>query len=419
MKEAGQRWTLAFRDGDLEADYRGHSARRYRRHVIVMSIVCIAAWLLMGPFDRTVGGTADNAAAITQIRLIVGALSLLALLVVWLTRYRLPSLGRQLWCVVFLASFMAIQLMIVSAPSPEAHATEYQSAGFILIMLVALLAAPVRFVHMAAPTALVCASHVWVLANYTDHAAIFAPLIIVAYAVGFASVATMEQSRRRTFILARLLDAEREKSDALLHNMLPESIAAQLKRNEGRIAEHHEEATVLFADIVGFTPMSERMSAPEVVRLLDEVFSLFDAKVEELGLEKIKTIGDGYMAVGGVPDPRRDHVEAVAELALALPRIVAELPAQNGVTLALRVGMDTGPLVAGVIGTSKLVYDLWGDTVNTASRMESHADDGTIQVTAAVNDRLQDDYVLRRRGEVEIKGKGSMTTFLLLERRKT
>ncbi len=413
MHEAPQGWTLAFRDGELEADYRQYVARRYWRIVFAMAIVAIAAWLLLAPFDDMVGGTAGNAEVITRLRLWFAVPCVVAVALVWLVRKPYPQVARQLWCALFLGCLLVVHLMVTRVPEPALNATGHLSAGFILIMLVSLLAAPVRYVHMAVPTAAVCGIHIWGLATYTDQAALFAPLTLVAYGVGTAGVVAMEQSRRRTFVLERLLDEERENSDRLLHNMVPTSIAAKLKAGAGRIAEQHDDATVLFADIVNFTPMCESLPPQEVVSLLDDVFSQFDAKVAELGLEKIKTIGDGYMAVGGVPDARDDHVEAVADLALALADIVAAVPPTNGVRLALRVGLDTGPLVAGVIGTSKLVYDLWGDTVNTANRMESHAEDGTIQVTAAVHARLRGKYALDERGEIDIKGKGRMTTFVL------
>jgi adenylate cyclase len=170
------------------------------------------------------------------------------------------------------------------------------------------------------------------------------------------------------------------------------------------------EATVLFADIVDFTPMSATRSAEEVVALLDDVFSAFDGLADARGLEKIKTIGDAYMVAGGIPVPRDDHCEAVVRMAIAMLR---ECDGRREAALRLRVGIDTGPVVAGVIGRRKFIYDLWGDTVNTASRMESHGVPGRIQVTDRVVERLRDAYRFEPRGSVDVKGKGSMTTWLL------
>ncbi len=213
------------------------------------------------------------------------------------------------------------------------------------------------------------------------------------------------------------LEVERTKSEGLLLNVLPAAIAARLKEGEVVIADGFEEATVLFADIAGFTPLAERIPPREVVTLLDEVFSAFDALADRLGLEKIKTIGDAYMVAGGIPEPRPDHAEAVADMALAMREECVRLADRMGTGLAVRIGMDTGPVTAGVIGRSKFIYDLWGDAVNTASRMESHGVPGEVQVTERVFRRLRDRFELRPRGTVEIKGKGPMETYLLVSRR--
>ncbi len=210
----------------------------------------------------------------------------------------------------------------------------------------------------------------------------------------------------------RLLAVEQERSERLLLSIFPPPIAERLKVSQGVIAERSEEVSVLFTDISGFTPVAEKLPPEDIVALLDEVFSAFDELVAEHGLEKIKTIGDGYMAAAGIPTPRADHAEAAARAALAMRETLAALPAAAG--LSLRVGIDSGPAVAGVIGRSKLGYDLWGDTVNTASRMESHAPPGAIQLTERTRRRLPETFVLERRDGIAIKGKGEMTTYLLV-----
>jgi class 3 adenylate cyclase len=235
----------------------------------------------------------------------------------------------------------------------------------------------------------------------------------------FAAVLVLGEAVRNRRALGRehrLLLAEQERSERLLLNVLPAPIATRLKRSEEVIADAFPEATVLFADIVDFTVRSQRMAPQQVVQVLDELFSAFDQLARRHGLEKIKTIGDAYMVAGGLPDPRPDHAEAVAEMALAIREEVARRSDPSGQPLAVRIGIDTGPVVAGVIGTSRFIYDLWGDTVNTASRMESHGVAGCIQVTARTHDRLRDGYRFQRRGPIPVKGKGEMVTWFLLGR---
>ena len=213
----------------------------------------------------------------------------------------------------------------------------------------------------------------------------------------------------------RLLQLEREKSERLLLNVLPRTIADRLKESEDVIADAFPDASVLFADIVGFTPYADRTPPEDVVRLLNTLFSVFDDLADRYGLEKIKTLGDAYMVAGGIPEPRPDHAEAIAEMALAMKDEI-EARAREGLDLRVRIGIATGPVIAGVIGRRKFIYDLWGDTVNTASRMESHGVAGGIQVTATTYERLRDSFSLERRGEIEVKGKGRMATYLLVGR---
>jgi guanylate cyclase len=207
---------------------------------------------------------------------------------------------------------------------------------------------------------------------------------------------------------AAMVAAERERSDRLLLNVLPEPIAERLKAGAELIADASNDVGVLFADIAGFTPMSERMEPRDIVRLLDGVFSSFDALASDLGLEKIKTIGDAYMVASGLLRDDSDHAEHLAEMAIAMQR-----EAERAGTLRLRIGLDIGPVVAGVIGRRKFIYDLWGDTVNTASRMESHGVPGRIQVTERACSRLSASFSFTERGVIDVKGKGPMRTFLL------
>ncbi|MBD2580587.1 adenylate/guanylate cyclase domain-containing protein [Oscillatoria sp. FACHB-1406] len=221
------------------------------------------------------------------------------------------------------------------------------------------------------------------------------------------------------------LRLERERADRLLLNILPAPIAEQLKQNRTPIAQDFEEVTILFADIVGFTNLAASLQPLELVTLLDEIFSTFDELAASLGLEKIKTIGDSYMVAAGLPLPREDHSDAIASMALAMQAAISFVqttPAfqalQHPYRLQLRIGINTGRVVAGVIGTTKFIYDLWGDAVNIASRMESLGEPGKIQVTEAIYNQLKDRYRFEKRGTIPVKGKGEMTTYWLLGREK-
>ena len=221
------------------------------------------------------------------------------------------------------------------------------------------------------------------------------------------------RDRERQFLAE--IQSEREKSERLLLNVLPLSIANRLKGGETMIADHFDNATVLFADLVGFTPLSRSLHALALVELLNTIFTRFDALAAELGLEKIKTIGDAYMVVAGVPTPRDDHARIAATLAVQMRRTLQHIATEQGISLNLRVGLHSGPVVAGIIGRNKFTYDLWGDTVNIASRMESNSLSGEIHISAAVADQLGDGFTLTSRGSVPIKGVGSMETYFLEE----
>ena len=240
-------------------------------------------------------------------------------------------------------------------------------------------------------------------------------VILAFFALNILGISTTSYALTQYFVRAR--DLALAQSERLLLNVLPEPVAERLKTEDGIIADSHPEVTVLFADIVGFTPLSARLSAPELVAVLDRVFAEWDGLAAHYGVEKIKTIGDAYMVAAGVPLHRDDHVQAMADMALAMQPVLTRYATESGLALEIRLGLDTGAVVAGVIGRAKFIYDLWGDTVNTASRMESHAPTGAIQVTERVYERLRDRYEFEPRGTIEVKGKGKMSTYLLVARR--
>ena len=233
-------------------------------------------------------------------------------------------------------------------------------------------------------------------------------LMVTALALA-ASTAERERSRVE-------LQAEKEKSEHLLLNILPQPIAHRLKQQESTIADHFAEVTVLFADIVDFTRLSTELSPQALVGMLNEIFSTFDGLAEKHGLEKIKTIGDAYMVVGGLPEHRDDHAKAIAAMALDMQMAINALGQHHERPFTMRIGINTGPVIAGVIGKKKFIYDLWGDTVNIASRMESSGIAGEIQVTRSTYEALKTGYKLDLRGEIAVKGKGMMETYLLRDR---
>jgi len=237
---------------------------------------------------------------------------------------------------------------------------------------------------------------------------------------------SLEKKRLRDLDRERILELQKEKellnieqlkTEKLMLNILPRPIAERLKKGESNIAGSYPEVTLLFSDLVGFTKMSSGKTAQELVKLLNDLFSRFDQRAENLGIEKIKTIGDAYMAVGGLPIPRADHAEIVADMALGMFEDLKGFNQKNGMELNMRIGLNSGPVVAGVIGFTKFAYDLWGNTVNTASRMESTSENGRIQMTSMTHHLLTEHFVLEERDLIECKGLGPIQTSFLIARK--
>lgn len=219
--------------------------------------------------------------------------------------------------------------------------------------------------------------------------------------------------RKANFYAQLLITREKAKSEALMDNMIPRQIADRLKKSQSTIADNIGEASVLFADLVGFTAMSSKMLPSKVVELIDEIFSRFDDIVESHGLEKIKTVGDSYMAVAGAPIEMSDHAIAAARAAIDMREALYQFNDERKEQLDIRIGIHSGSLVGGVIGKKKMTYDVWGDTVNTASRMESHSEKGQIQVSEQTYHLLKQTFDCESRGEIDVKGKGLMSTYFL------
>jgi class 3 adenylate cyclase len=244
--------------------------------------------------------------------------------------------------------------------------------------------------------------------------------VITAVSSVVMVVVTVWFALRDTARAEAVMEAQYERSETLLANMLPASIAERLKEpDRGVIADKYDDASVLFADIVGFTERASSSAPADLVRFLDRLYSAFDALVDKHGLEKIKVSGDSYMVVSGVPRPRPDHAQALADFALGMANVAAGLKDSHGRAVPLRVGMACGPVVAGVVGSRRFFYDVWGDAVNVASRMESTDSVGRIQVPEAMYEHLKDEFVLQERGHIDVKGKGPMRTWYLIGRKAT
>jgi class 3 adenylate cyclase len=319
---------------------------------------------------------------------------------------------------VILSGLVLLALGIVADPLVR---DEYH-AGLLLLLSYSHTLIKLRFIYATAASLLMTLA-----STVTDLWIVHVPMQILFNSTGYLLTANIigmfasysaESYMRKDFIHDRTLKWERDRSDRLLLNILPQPIAQKLKQAEAEntdytIADSFANVTVLFADIEGFTKLSEQVAPVELVNWLNQIFSHFDRLAEKYGLEKIKTIGDAYMVVGGLPLPRADHAEAIADMAIEMQQAVDLFTTAQNAPFKIRIGINTGPVVAGVIGIKKFIYDLWGDTVNTASRMESHCLSGYIQVTAATYELLQDKYLFEERGAMHIKGKGEMIVYFL------
>jgi adenylate cyclase len=270
-------------------------------------------------------------------------------------------------------------------------------AGFVIVFLLTGVAGEVLFSDADLPE------------SFTT--TMLALNVIGTASVAFTLLATFAHQRNEALVALR---AEQAKSDALLLNILPGPIVERLKAATQTIADDLAATSIVFADVVGFTPLAERLPPARMVGILDQLFSHFDVLVERHGLEKIKTIGDCYMAAAGVPSPCPDHARKAALLALEMRDGLSTTVGAGEPALEMRIGINSGPVVAGVIGTKRFLYDLWGDAVNTASRMESHGTPGEIQITRATFELLKDEFVCRPRGTILVKGKGPMETWYLV-----
>jgi class 3 adenylate cyclase len=418
-----RRLTGAFEDDALEAEFQAEhfdlAVKRFTRFSIALSSV---VFLSYGLHDAYV--VPEIARRAWEIR--YGVFAPVAAAVMATT---FSSAYARLHAAAMFVFGMAINLVVIwiGAISPPHGFFIYTGYSILFVTLgpfIARMNVVTQIVYTLCSIALFCAFAASVSRPPVPVSASIVATLGAMGGIGALVARQLEAQAREMFLQRRIiraqleqLNAERAKSEELLLNILPASVAERLKADGRSIADGFAEVTVLFADIVGFTKLAQRLSPVEVVRRLNELFSMFDDLAEELKIEKIKTIGDAYMAAAGLEGSADRHAHAMAEMSLGMLDRVARFSSRYPEPLSLRIGLNSGPVVAGVIGKKKFIYDIWGDTVNTASRMESHGTAGTIHVTEETQRRLADAYTFEDRGDVEVKGKGLMRTYYLVGRR--
>ncbi len=415
-------WTGALADERLETEFANERAPELRRYLTLALTLASVVFVAYGVHDALLVPEVRSLAWTVRYAVFL-PVALVAFLVI--RSQKLVHFGQA----VALAYGMAVSFVVLFIGA-RANTTGF----FIYTSYAALFVTMGPFVtRMAVPTQLAYTALSVFMYQVLDASFVSSPwevrasitaTVLSLGTLGAVLAYQLERREREAFLQRRLiqtqvreLDEERQRSEELLLNVLPPSIAARLKTEQSAIADGFEGVSVLFADIVGFTRMSQRLEPAALVGRLNHIFSLFDDLVDKLKLEKIKTIGDAYMVAGGLHSLEYDHAQAVAEMALAMKRRLVDYQRELGEPLDIRIGIHTGPVVAGVIGKKKFIYDVWGDTVNTASRMESHAESGKIQVSETTYELLKDTYELTARGEIDVKGKGKMRTWYLEGRR--
>ena len=370
-----------------------------KRTAVAAALVCIAVGLVVGLVDLALGQRVQVVLATIQVAAFGAAVALFQ------RNHRLTPL---------IATMSVVGLAVLFTSLIPAGGLSYGSANVIWIIVVPIAA--VLFLGARAGLPALAGVVIVVVAGVVidpfvrdpPPTATLARVVLIALDVVVPAAVAL--------VLVVFIDGERVRakaeSDALLLNVLPRSIADRLKRGERVIADHYDEVTILFADVVDFTPFAAHETPARVVEVLNEVFSRFDTLAERRGLEKIKTIGDAYMVVAGAPEPRADHATVILEMALEMQAVAATIEPTPASLLRLRIGVASGPVVAGVIGHQKFSYDIWGDAVNLASRMESTGAPGTIQVAESTWRLCADRYPFTVR-EVDVKGLGTLRTHVL------
>ncbi len=408
--------------GDVEQTFRNYHARNSLVLVRFAIMLTLILYGLFGVLDIYAAPLTTHAIWFIRFGVVIPAL--LAVLFFSFHRYFLRVLQPMMILVALIGGGGILAMIELVSRRELGYQTYY--AGLVLVIIATHSIYRLRFANATLSSILVVAGYELIA---TLHQKLFVSkaaltlflsnnfFFISSMILGMATSYSLEFYIRRVFAQRIRLAQEQEKSDRLLLNILPREVAAVLKEQESVIADHYDAASILFADVANFTPMCAYMKPIETVQLLNEVFSHFDTLVERYDLEKIKTIGDCYMVAAGVPRHRHDHAQILARMGLDILKFVGERRFNGGTTISFRIGINSGPVVAGVIGRKKFIYDLWGDTVNVASRMEFHGVSGSIQIAPNTYELIKNDFVCEPRGTIMVKGRGEMPVWHVISER--
>lgn len=407
--------TLAFKSRNLEKRYWKDYLPRMRRRTAVAILTVLGLYSIFGFLDPWI--VPEAVREVWTIRIVMFFYSLI---VIFSTRTQLFEQAHQP-IIASIPIFGGIGILLMIAMIGDTGRQLYY-AGLILAIIWTMLFSDLRFI-IALPISIgFIVGYEFIVLVYKPVAIpivinnsffLFGTLIMCSFA-GYI----IERYNRTGFYQALVIEHERERAERLLLSILPKEVTEVLKERPGTIADRYENASILFADIVSFTTLSVQMTPEEMVELLNETFSYFDSLVDKYGLEKIRTIGDNYMVASGVPRPQREHAKILARMALEILEFTNGSNANGKKRFQFRIGMNSGPVVAGVIGSKKFQYDIWGDTVNTASRMESQGLPGKIQVSQSTYELLKDGFICEPRGPLQVKGIGMMDTWFLVSERQ-
>lgn len=423
-------WYPCFKDPKIEQDFMQEFNFQGLKTGRIGIIIILVVWMGFAWFDLHLSGIERS--SVLFFRLVVVTPLFLIILAALYTKYAgaiyqmlapvtIFIIAGGVYYVVKFFDFQVISQSIgYELPLSDADGKSLFIFFWLLVIFMGTMIARLNIMSSVLSGLIIIFVNILSIFNYQPSAIIviiFVPFLITTLFVVWVGALHVQQLSREHYRAAKLLAFSMQKSESLLLNILPVQIAERLKKTPGTIADGFSHVSVLFADIVSFTKLSEHYQPDIIVQILNQIFSRFDAISKQYGAEKIKTIGDAYMLAAGIPEASTDHCKIVADCALDMIEAAKDFLDPEGNLIQIRIGIHTGPAIAGVIGTHKFSYDIWGDTVNTASRMESHGDVNRIQVTMEIYNILKDNFIFEQRDEIMVKGKGKMNTWWLTGRR--